>query len=63
MMEEEQQFVGRGGSDLVELGHFRRVLAREAGAGGDAAVHADALWSARCHWPQPLRSLDSMLGP
>ena len=36
---------------------FRRILAREAGSGGDAPIQADASWSARCHWPQPLFSL------
>ena len=42
VVEEEEQLVGRGGERFINLGDFGRVLAGEACAGGDGAVHADA---------------------
>ena len=43
VVEEEQQIVGRGGGGLEHLRNFGGILAGEAGSGGHAAVHADAL--------------------
>ena len=44
MVEEEQQFVGRGRERFVDFRDGRAILADVAGAGGDGAVHADSFF-------------------
>jgi len=63
VVHEEEEVVGAGVDVFVDLGELGWVLADVAGAGGDGSVHAIPVASARNHWPQPLRSADSMPGP
>ena len=63
VVEEEEQVVGGGGQGLVDLGHLGGYWPTKPVPVATVRSMPTPRWSALCHWPQPLRSLDSMLGP
>ena len=63
VVEKHQQIVRRRLQRLINLRHLGRILPRITRSSATLRSIPTPKWSARCHCPQPLFSLDSMFGP